>query len=184
MRSLLSHEREDSEISGSWLWVATQRFGYVSCSLSSFPFVDCSWSKHHVIFKCPWEKEPFLPGSFLGIWTTYPETLSTLPTHLMGQDWPTCLFLFADKKVRALWLTVVCPGVGPGSQQYLSYLHHWRKLGFSEEGREGEMAVRGAANTIIWKGNVGLSWWYSGQVSTCQCRGYGFNPRSGRPHTP
>ena len=34
-----------------------------------------------------------------------------------------------------------------------------------------------------WKKSLGLPWWRSGWESTCQCRGHGFEPWSGKiPH--
>lgn len=157
MRSSLSHKREDSEINGSWLWLVIQRFGYEPSS--SFSLVDCSQSKHHIqFFKCPMGKgtissRPFLRN--LDHFPRSPQHTSPLISWARTEP-PACSYLLTKRWEHHSWLrlTVVCPGEGPGSLKHLSYLHHWRKLGFSEEGREGERAVREAANSVILKGNV------------------------------
>ena len=60
----------------------------------------------------------------------------------------------------------------------------WRKRARKRKEEEvGGGGVGGLSHVSFYKNIRGLPWWRSGWESACQCRGHGFEPRSGKiPH--
>ena len=108
-----------------------------------------------------------------------------------------CSFIFSDKKVQAIWTSIIeeADRTLGSTVPSLQARFTCREFPGGAVVRTRGFRCRGSGSVPVWgtkilqaaghdkKKKTGLPWWRSGKESACQCRGHGFEPWSGKiPH--